>query len=118
MHRRSTAHRRLVGAPGGERVVDVDEVACALPHALPASPPRLARQLEFILELDRLKRTLRQTLILDASRQENSAEHSWHLALMAVLLEEYAAEPVDVGGVVKMVLVPDVVVIDGGETFW
>lgn len=88
-----------------------------LTSALPASPPRLARQLEFILELDRLKRTLRQTLVLDASRQENSAEHSWHLALMAVLLEEYAAEPVDVTRVVKLVLVHDVVEIDAGDTF-
>lgn len=88
-----------------------------MPLPLSAAPVRLARQLEFILELDRLKRTLRQTLLLDASRQENSAEHSWHLALMALLLEEYAATPVDVARVMKLLLVHDVVEIDAGDTF-
>ena len=78
---------------------------------------RLTRQITFVLELDRLKRVLRQTVLLDESRHENSAEHSWHLALMAVVLQEYSAEPVDLGRVLRMVLVHDVVEIDAGDTF-
>lgn len=83
----------------------------------PDAAGRLARQLEFIVELDGLKRTLRQTLLTDASRQENSAEHSWHLAMAALLLAEHATEPVDVTRVVQMALVHDVVEIDAGDTF-
>lgn len=78
---------------------------------------RLARQLEFVLEVDRLKTVLRRTLLTDRSRQENSAEHSWHIALMAVVLAEHAAEEVDVGRVVRMLLVHDVVEIDAGDTY-
>ncbi|MBV9772663.1 MAG: HD domain-containing protein [Gemmatimonadetes bacterium] len=78
---------------------------------------RIARQLRFVVEIDRLKRVLRQTLITDASRRENSAEHSWHLAIMAALMYEHAAEPVDVLHTVKMVLVHDIVEIDAGDTF-
>jgi putative hydrolase of HD superfamily len=84
----------------------------------PMPPPdRLARQLEFILEVDRLKTVLRRTLITDRSRQENSAEHSWHIALMAVVLAEHADDAVDVAQVVKMLLVHDVVEIDAGDTY-
>lgn len=78
---------------------------------------RLERQIRFIVELDALKRVLRQTLVADGSRRENSAEHSWHLALMAVLLAEYAPEGVRVDRAVKMVLVHDVVEIDAGDAF-
>lgn len=78
---------------------------------------RLERQLQFILEIDRLKGVLRRTLLSDRSRRENSAEHSWHLAVMAVLLEEHAAVEVDLSRVVKMLLVHDVVEIDAGDTF-
>ena len=79
---------------------------------------RLTRQIEFLLEIDRLKRVLRQTWHLDQSRRENDAEHSWHLAVMALLLAEYAAEPeIDLARVVKMVLVHDLVEIDAGDTF-
>ena len=78
---------------------------------------RLERQLCFIVELDRLKATLRQTRLIDASRQENSAEHSWHLAMMALLLAEYAGAAVDPLRVVRIVLVHDVVEIDAGDTF-
>ncbi len=78
---------------------------------------RLSRQLDFIVELDKLKRILRQTLVMDGSRQENSAEHSWHLAVMAVLLNEHARESVDVQRVLKMLLIHDVVEIDAGDTF-
>lgn len=78
---------------------------------------RLARQLAFVLEIDRLKSVLRRSLLTDGSRNENSAEHSWHIALMAVVLAEHAAEPVDVGRVVAMLLVHDVVEIDAGDTY-
>lgn len=78
---------------------------------------RVAGQLRFVLEIDRLKGVLRQTLLTDASRRENSAEHSWHLAVMAVLLAEHAPEGVDVRRVVRMVLVHDVVEIDAGDAF-
>jgi len=83
-----------------------------------ADDERLARQIEFALEIDKLKRVVRQTWHLDRSRKENDAEHSWHLAVMAVLLAEYAAEPgLDLARVVKMVLVHDLVEIDAGDTF-
>src|SRR3954464_14274345 len=78
---------------------------------------RLEQQLSFCRELDRLKGILRQSLLMDASRRENSAEHSWHLASMAMLLSQYAAEPVDLTRVLKMLLVHDVVEIDAGDTF-
>lgn len=81
------------------------------------SDRRLDRQIRFILEVDRLKRITRQTLLTDGSRRENSAEHSWHLALMAMVLAEHADQPVDVGRVIRLVLVHDLVEIDAGDTF-
>ena len=78
---------------------------------------RLAQQIQFIIEIDKLKQVLRQTLLTDGSRQENSAEHSWHIAIMAILLAEYAAEAVDVLRVIKMLLIHDLVEIDAGDTF-
>ena len=78
---------------------------------------RLEQQLSFIVELDKLKTVIRQTLLIDMSRRENSAEHSWHLATMAVLLEEYAEEPVNLLRTMKMLLVHDIVEIDAGDTF-
>lgn len=78
---------------------------------------RLQKQLDFILELDRLKYIERQSYVADASRHENDAEHSWHLALMAMLLSEYANEEVDVLHVIKMVLIHDAVEIDAGDTY-
>ncbi|MDA0746409.1 MAG: HD domain-containing protein [bacterium] len=78
---------------------------------------RLEKQISFLVEVDQLKQVLRQTYLVDMSRQENDAEHSWHLALMAMLLSEYAADDIDVLRVVKMVLVHDVVEIDAGDTF-
>jgi len=80
-------------------------------------PPRLLQQMQFVVEIDKLKRVLRQTLLTDGSRRENSAEHSWHIALMAILLSEYATEPIDVLRVVKMLLLHDLVEIDAGDTF-
>lgn len=87
-------------------------------HPIPQTQSaRLAQQIQFVIEIDKLKRVLRQTLLTDQSRRENSAEHSWHIALMAVLLAEYAPEPVDVLHVIKMLLVHDLVEIDAGDTF-
>jgi putative hydrolases of HD superfamily len=78
---------------------------------------RLEQQLAFILEIDKLKTVLRQTLLTDQSRRENTAEHSWHLGIMAMLMAEYAVEPVDLLRAVKMVLVHDIVEVDAGDTF-
>ena len=73
--------------------------------------------MEFILEVDKLKKIGRQTYLSDASRKENDAEHSWHLALMAVLLGEYANEKIDILKFITMVLIHDVVEIDAGDTY-
>ena len=79
---------------------------------------RLERQLAFVLEIDRLKQIRRQTLLTDRSRQENSAEHSWHMAVMALLLAENAAEEnLNLLRVLQMLLVHDIVEIDAGDTF-
>ena len=68
-------------------------------------------------EIDTLKSVLRQTHIADESRRENTAEHSWHIAMAAITLSEYADEPVDILRVLKMLLVHDIVEIDAGDTF-
>ncbi len=78
---------------------------------------RLDEQLRFIKEIDRLKTVLRQSPLVDASRRENSAEHSWHLAMMAVTLGEYAPRGTDLNRVITMVLLHDIVEIDAGDTF-
>jgi len=83
----------------------------------PIDNRRIAQQLQFITEIDQLKSVLRQTLLCDRSRQENSAEHSWHIAMMAILLEEYAPQPVNLMHVMKLLLVHDLVEIDAGDTF-
>jgi len=84
-----------------------------LPDAL---EERLAAQLGFIVEVDRLKTVLRQSPLAAAGRRENDAEHSWHLALMVILLAEHADEPVDVGRTVQLVVVHDLVEIYAGDT--
>ena len=78
---------------------------------------RLRQQMEFIVEVDKVKNIMRQTYLSDAGRKENDAEHSWHLALMAVLLKEYSNEEVDLSKVVPMVLIHDLVEIDAGDTY-
>ncbi|HHW54387.1 MAG: HD domain-containing protein [bacterium] len=79
---------------------------------------RLAKQLDFIVEVDKLKKVYRQNVVIGTQRQENDAEHSWHLALMALLLSEYARDKdLDLFRVVKMVLIHDLVEIDAGDTF-
>lgn len=77
----------------------------------------LDSQFEFIREIDGLKKISRQTYLSDGSRKENDTEHSWHLALMAVLLSEYANENVDLLRVITMVLVHDIVELDAGDTY-
>ena len=78
---------------------------------------RLSKQMNFILELDRLKDIKRQTYKLNGIEQENDAEHSWHLAVMALLLSEYSNEKVDILRVMSMVLIHDVIEIDAGDTY-
>ena len=70
---------------------------------------RLKKQLDFILEVDKSKFVVRQTYLTDGIRKEDDAEHSWHIALMAILLAEYSNEPVDVLRVVSMLLVHDLI---------
>jgi putative hydrolases of HD superfamily len=78
---------------------------------------RLARQIAFLVEADRLKSVIRRTPLIDGSRLENSAEHSWHLALAAIILREYAAASVDLVRVLELVVVHDLVEIDAGDAF-
>ena len=79
--------------------------------------PLLEQQIAFIVEIDRLKTIVRQNYLADGSRRENTAEHSWHVTLMAVILSEHAAEPVDRARVLELLLVHDLVEIDAGDTF-
>lgn len=79
---------------------------------------RLLQQLAFLVEIDELKQILRQTVLVKDRRQENDAEHSWHLAMMVILLSEYSNDiNLDVLRTVKMVLIHDIVEIDAGDTF-
>jgi putative hydrolase of HD superfamily len=78
---------------------------------------RLHQQIAFILEIDKLKSVLRRTYLLHEPRHENSAEHSWHLAMMAMVLAEHANAEVNVLRVLRMLLVHDVVEIDAGDTY-
>ncbi|WP_303824254.1 HD family hydrolase [Ruminococcus flavefaciens] len=78
---------------------------------------RLEKQLRFILELDKMKNLYRQTYVLHENRKENDAEHSWHIAVMAILLSEYANSDIDIPKVIKMLLLHDVVEIDAGDTY-
>ena len=78
---------------------------------------RLASQLAFLAELDKLKLVLRRTSVMGESRLENTAEHSWHLGVMATVLAEHAPVGVDVERAMTMVLVHDIVEIDAGDTF-
>ncbi|WP_237391676.1 HD domain-containing protein [Paenibacillus dendrobii] len=79
---------------------------------------RLSCQIEFIREVDKLKTIFRQTYLMDSTRNENDAEHSWHITLMAWLLEEHSTnKQVNILRVMKMLLVHDVVEIDAGDTF-
>jgi putative hydrolase of HD superfamily len=78
---------------------------------------RLTRQIAFLLEVDKLKSIFRRTYLLDETRHENSAEHSWHLAMMALVLSEHANTPVNPLRVLRMLLVHDIVEIDADDTY-
>lgn len=78
---------------------------------------KIKNQIAFIIEIDEMKRILRMNLHADGSKRENDAEHSWHLAVMAMLLEEYCADKVDIGRVIKIALVHDLVEVYAGDTF-
>lgn len=78
---------------------------------------RIAKQIAFALELDKEKSVFRQTHLSEHGRNENDAEHAWHMAIMAYLLKEYSNEPVDIARVMIMCLIHDVVEIDAGDTY-
>ena len=78
---------------------------------------RLKRQLDFALEIDKEKNIFRQTHLSGHGRNENDAEHAWHMAVMAYLLREYANEEVDIAKVMLMCLIHDIVEIDAGDTY-
>ncbi len=78
---------------------------------------KIKKQIEFIITIDEMKNVLRRNLVADGSRRENDAEHSWHLAIMAMVLEEYSADKVDIAKVMKIALVHDLVEVYAGDTF-
>jgi putative hydrolase of HD superfamily len=78
---------------------------------------RLARQIAFLVEADKLKQIVRRTPLVDASRLENSAEHSWHMILSAMVAAEYMPEPFDLSRAIELITVHDLVEIDAGDTF-
>ena len=79
---------------------------------------RLQQQIAFIYEIDKVKFILRKTRLFNSDRPENDSEHSWHLAMMALILAEHASQPIDILKVVKMVLIHDLVEIDAGDVFF
>jgi putative hydrolase of HD superfamily len=84
----------------------------------PGQTDRFKQQIEFILEVDKLKQVLRQTILMDKSRRENSAEHSWHIALTVMILSEYAGDAdIDLFRVMKILLAHDLIEIDAGDTY-
>lgn len=78
---------------------------------------RWKRQLQFLMELDKQKEIGRQTYLADGSRKEGDAEHAWHMAVMAIVLADYANEDIDLLKTVKMILMHDVIEIDAGDTY-
>ena len=78
---------------------------------------RLRQQLAFLMEIDKQKEIIRQTYLADGSRKETDAEHAWHLAMMCMILSEYANEKIDVPKTIMMVLTHDLVEIDAGDTY-
>ena len=89
----------------------------SIDNFLSSNNMRLDQQLKFTAEIDKMTSILRRTVLIDQSRRENDAEHSWHIAVMAMLFSEYAKETVDIGRVVKMCVVHDLVEIYAGDTF-
>lgn len=78
---------------------------------------KIKKQMSFLIEIDKLKNIFRQSLISDKSRNENDAEHSWHMAMYAIILEEYAPKDTDILKVIKMTLIHDIIEIYAGDTF-
>lgn len=78
---------------------------------------KIKKQIEFVLVIDEMKNVLRRNLVVDGSRRENDAEHSWHLAMLAMILEEYSSQKVDIERVLKITLVHDLVEVYAGDTF-
>ena len=89
----------------------------AMEEKMKQEKERLEQQIRFITEVDKVKNIFRQTYLADGKRKENDAEHSWHLALSAVLLKEYMEEDADLAKVMIMVLIHDLVEIDAGDTY-
>lgn len=81
------------------------------------STPTLTQQIAFIKEIDKVKYIERRTKLFNSDRRENDAEHSWHLAMMALVLSDYSDAEIDLLKVIKMVLIHDIVEIDAGDTF-
>ncbi|MFR8078187.1 MAG: HD domain-containing protein [Christensenellales bacterium] len=77
----------------------------------------IEKQIEFLMEIDKSKGILRMNWMLDQSRREDDAQHAWHACLTAMVLRKYAARPVDIGHVIQMLLVHDIVEIDAGDTY-
>lgn len=86
-------------------------------EAFESNSERLTKQLAFTAEIDKMTGIFRRTMLIDKSRRENDAEHSWHIGVMALLFKEYALEEPDIGHVVKMLLCHDLVEIYAGDTF-
>jgi putative hydrolase of HD superfamily len=107
-----------IRAKRGDCGADGKDAVNARVYSGDAAADRLGRQMAFIREIDKLKSVYRRTLLMDGARFENDAEHSWHLAVMAALLAEYANDHgVDIGKVIRMVLAHDIVEIDAGDTY-
>ncbi len=104
----------LVSAPDAD--LDARPKAAKNALSLLGHSERLAKQVGFILEIDKLKQIFRQTPLLDDSRKENDAEHTWQLAMMAVVFAEYATGDIDIHRVLKMLLIHDIVEIDAGDS--
>lgn len=77
----------------------------------------LFKDIEFIVELEKMKNIFRRTMIIGSNRRENDAEHSWHISIMALLLEKYSINKVDINRVIQMLLIHDIVEIYSGDTF-
>ena len=86
-------------------------------YFIPSGNSRLDAQLRFTAEIDKMTSVYRKTLLIDRSRAENDAEHSWHIAVMALLFEEYAVEKVDLRHAIEMLIVHDLIEIYAGDTF-
>jgi putative hydrolases of HD superfamily len=99
----------------------MDTIGCGPSSAIPngggACARRLERQIQFILEVDRLKNVIRRSYLVNRQRHENSAEHSWHLTVLALVLAEHAVEAVDLARVLKMLVIHDLVEVDAGDTY-